>query len=290
MFYIGFYKGAPSDYIIKFKNGKASKKGKGISFFYSTRKTSIIKIPAQTLDSFFVFNEKSKSYQHVAIQGEVRFRIIDFDKISTLLDYSIFPETGVYNTNDFEKLSQHIVNSAQLAAKQSIKDMELEQVLASSTEISDFILDKLKKDNSIKDMGVEIIGIFITSISPTPETSKALEADYREMLLKKADQAIYSRRAAAVEQERKIKENEMNSQIEIERKKKELVDLEGNNTVKSAEYDTKALQMELDIYKNLGPKVLLAMGIKSLGENVSAIENLNITPELLTEILNLKGK
>jgi hypothetical protein len=290
MFFIGFYKGSPSDYIIKFKKGKPARKGRGISFFFSKRKSTIISIPAKTLDALFIFDEVTKSYQPITMQGQLTFQIVDFEKISKLLDFSINLKTKAYNTNDYDKLLERIVNSAQMAAKDAIKEMELEQALAGSTEIAAHIMKKMKNDPLMEAVGIEIIGVVVTAIKTSPETSKALEAEYREMLLKKSDQAIYARRAAAVEQERVIKENEMNSQIEIERKKKELVDLEGNNTVKSAEYNAKALDMEFSVYKNMGSDVLLALGFKGIGEKVTHINNLNLTPELLTEILNLKGK
>jgi len=44
----------------------------------------------------------------------------------------------------------------------------------------------------------------------------------REELLRRADEAIYSRRNAAVEQERAIKENELNTEIAVENKKRQI--------------------------------------------------------------------
>jgi hypothetical protein len=52
--------------------------------------------------------------------------------------------------------------------------------------------------------------------------SRALEASARETLLKEADEAIYVRRNFAVEQERKIKENELQTQIAIEEKNRKI--------------------------------------------------------------------
>jgi regulator of protease activity HflC (stomatin/prohibitin superfamily) len=290
MFYISFYKGSPSDYVIKFKNGKSSKNGRGISFLYSRRKTNIISIPAKTIDAYFAFNEMTKTYQPVTIQGQLTYRITDFDKISKLLDFTINPKTKVYNTNDNEKLTQRIVNAVQMSTKDAIKDLSLEETLSSSALIASKALLSIKDDASIQEAGVEVAGIHISSIKPKPETSNALEADYRETLLKKADEAIYSRRAAAVEQEKFIKENEINSQIEMEKKKKELVNLEGENLVKEAEYTSKAKELEVKSLKELGPSLLLALGFKQMGEKVTNISNLNITPELLTEILDLKRR
>ena len=60
------------------------------------------------------------------------------------------------------------------------------------------------------------------AIKPTPETARALEAQTRENLFGEADEAVYSRRNAAVEQERAIKENELNTEIAVENKKRQI--------------------------------------------------------------------
>ena len=104
----------------------------------------------------------------------------------------------------------------------------------------------------------------------------------------KADKAIYERRAAAVEQESKIKENELNSQIALEKKRKELIALEGENIIKEAEFKAKANETELAIYKKLPSSTLLALAMKELGENADKIDNLTITPDILAAILKEK--
>src|SRR5204863_3509039 len=71
-------------------------------------------------------------------------------------------------------------------------------------------------------LGIEMLGLAIIAIKPTPETARALEAETREKLLREADEAIYSRRNSAVEQERGIKENELNTEIAVENKKRQI--------------------------------------------------------------------
>ena len=74
----------------------------------------------------------------------------------------------------------------------------------------------------MSEWGVEVLDFAILSIRPTPEISKALEAESRESLFRQSDEAIYSRRNAAVEQERLIKENELNTEIAVEEKKRQI--------------------------------------------------------------------
>src|SRR5258705_210775 len=69
---------------------------------------------------------------------------------------------------------------------------------------------------------LEVLGLSILAIKPTPETARALEAETREQLFREADEAVYARRNSAVEQERAIKENELNTEIAVENKKRQI--------------------------------------------------------------------
>ena len=75
---------------------------------------------------------------------------------------------------------------------------------------------------ALQALGVELLGFSVLAIKPVPETSKALEAEARERLLRDADDAIYNRRNNAVEQERKIRENELNTEVAVETKQREI--------------------------------------------------------------------
>ena len=50
----------------------------------------------------------------------------------------------------------------------------------------------------------------VLAVQPNKDTSRALEAETREKILKMSDDAIYERRNASIEQERGVKENEYN--------------------------------------------------------------------------------
>jgi len=58
--------------------------------------------------------------------------------------------------------------------------------------------------------------------TPSTETARALEAEAREAILQEADDAIYSRRKSAVEQERVIKEAELQTQLSLQQKEQEI--------------------------------------------------------------------
>ncbi len=289
MYNIGFFKGQPTDHIIKYVNGNIKREGQGLSFFYWKPTTTIAVIPVVTIDANFIFNEITQTFQEVTVQGQLTYRVHDAKKISSFLNFFISPATKQYLSDPLDKLARRIVNAVQMAVREEVQRCSLEDSLRKSETLAKTVFSKIKEDAMLKSIGIECLSIYFTNIKPTPELARALEAEYREAIQKKADEAIYSRRAAAVEQEKKIKENELDSAITIEKNRKELVELEGDNIIREAEYKTKALNMELELYKDSDPKILLAIGLKSLGEKADKIGNLNITPDLLSTILNAKS-
>jgi hypothetical protein len=149
-------------------------------------------------------------------------------------------------------------------------------------------------------LGAELLNVYFVAAKPTPEVAKALEADYRETLLRKADMAISARRAAAVEEERKIKENELNTEIALEEQRRKLIDLQGENGLREAEtrgkaleeaarYQARAKQLELDVYGAIDSRKVLALAMNDLGQNAARIGNLTITSEVLAALLNGQG-
>ena len=116
-------------------------------------------------------------------------------------------------------------------------------------------------------LGVELLGVFFLSARPTPEVAKALEAEYREALLRQADEAIYARRGAAVDEERKIKTKELESDKALEQQREALIALQGANALKEAEnrgmalekeaqYRARGTELELAVLSDLDPRLL----------------------------------
>ncbi|NHI92030.1 MAG: hypothetical protein EAX96_05965 [Candidatus Lokiarchaeota archaeon] len=285
---VGYFKGEPSQFIVKYTSGKIKKIGRGISFFYLKYHTNIVVITAVTQDSHFIFNEITGNYQEITLQGHFTYQIKDPKKMASILDYSIDLVTKAYKTDDPEKLELRIKNIVQMHTKAEVLKLDLEDAIKISEELARNVLEKAKDEPLLKEMGVELLNLTFNSIRPTPEMSKALEAEYRENLQKKADQAIYARRAAAVEQERKIKENQLATEITLEEKKQNLIALQGENELKEAEFKSKATELELQPYLKLDSKQLLALALKDLARNANRIGNLTITSEILSQLLNQK--
>ncbi len=208
-------------YVLHFKNGKTVKEGRGLSFFYFAPNSSIVAIPLGSNDLPFIFNENTNDYQTVKIQGQISYKITDPKALSDTLDFTV-NEAGVYKKNDIEKLNQRIINLAQTATSSFIHELSLKDAIRSAKQIEGNILKGLMNSEAIKTMGIEILGANILAVQTTPEMARALETETREKLQQQADEAIYERRNFAVEQERKIKESELNTEIAVEEKQKQI--------------------------------------------------------------------
>lgn len=244
-----FIKFQPSEYVLKYKNGKIVKEGAGISFYYYVATTSIVVVPIGSIDEPFMFEGLTVDYQTVTIQGQVTYRIIDQKKACNLLNYTLDIKGKGYVSDDPKKLTQRVLNIVKVSTKKHLESLQLREAIKSTENIAQAVISEIKEIEEINLLGIEILGLSILNIQPNKETSRALEAQARERILKMADEAVYERRNASIEQERKVKENELNTEIAIENKKRQIreTQLESEKVVKQKENELKDENMNFEI-------------------------------------------
>jgi hypothetical protein len=318
MFAIRFMKAAPTTYVLHFKNGRLRREGPGLSFFYYALTTPIVTVPLASTDAPFAFQETTADFQSVAIQGQLTYRVADPKRLASLLDLSITPQ-GVYRSDDFRRLTERLVQTTQTLMCAETQKQTLREALTSSGTLSISLLTALKASASVAQLGVEILNLSLLAIRPTPEMAKALEAEAREALQRRSDEAIYARRNNAVEQERLIKESELNTEIAVEEKQRQiretqmtaeiaieqqraaLTDQRVANERKDADSRAYALEATLKpvrdmdwktlmmVFQNGGdPKMMIALAFQEMATNAQKIGELNISPDLLNSLIAAK--
>jgi len=316
VFGIRYLKTAPTTYVMEFAAGKVVREGPGLSFFYFAPRTVIVQVPLSSVDVPFVFNEVTADFQDVTIQGQLTYRVTDPKRLSQILDHTVQPN-GRYVSDDPKKLDDRLVSFTQVLASAITHRLKLREVLGAHEAIVNEVLAGLKGSPSVGMLGVEILGLAVQSIKPSPETGKALEADAREALLRQSDEAVYARRNAAVAQERLIKESELNTELAVEEKRRQireskmaadiaieqqrasLLDQQVENDRKDADAKAYGLNAMLTPIRGvdwrtltalsagkLDPKLSIAMAFRDLAENASKIGTLNITPDLLSALVD----
>lgn len=245
MFGIKHIKFDSMTFVLHFKNGNIKKEGRGLSFFYFAPNSSIVAIPMGSNDLPFVFNESTNDYQTVTIQGQISYKINNPKTLADVLDFTV-QDNGQYKKNDIEKLNQRIINEAQTATSAYIHGIKLKEAIRSAKAIEENITEGLKSSTAIGMLGIEILGANILAIQATPEMARALETETREKLQQEADLAVYERRNFAVEQERIIKESELNTEIAVEEKQKQIAEKKMESDVQKTENQRKLREMQLE--------------------------------------------
>jgi hypothetical protein len=222
MFGIKFIKAQPTVYLLQYKRGAVAREGAGLAFFYYAPTTSLVAIPVASADAPFIFEESTADFQAVTVQGQITYRVADPRKLGGLMNFTLDARGQNYVSEDPQKLPQRVINVVNVLARAELQSLKMREAIRASDAIVKKVRAALAGSGEIAQLGLEILGLSILAIKPTPETARALEAETREQLLKEADEAIYSRRNSAVEQERAIKENELNTEIAVENKKRQI--------------------------------------------------------------------
>lgn len=244
MFGIRFIKFDAMTHVIHYKKGRVKREGRGLAFYYYEPSSSIAAVPLGSNDVPFIFNETTLDYQTVSIQGQISYRVSDAKKISEILDFTVDAD-GLYKKDESEKLTQRIINEAQTATSSLIHSLSLKDALRSAKSFEEKIAEGLKSAGAVNALGLDILSVNVLAVKATPEMERALETETREGIQQGADQAIYARRNFAVEQERKIKESELNTEIAVEEKKKQIVEKKAETEILTAENNQKLREMKI---------------------------------------------
>ena len=337
MFGFRFIKVPPTTWLLQYKDGRLVREGAGLAFFYYAPTTSLVAIPMESSDAAFIFEETTADFQTVTIQGQVTYRVADPKRLAAVMNFTLDDSGRRYASEDPLKLPQRVINVVKVLAQTELQRLPLRQAIRSSEKIVTDVRAGLLASGEIAQLGLEILGLSILAVKPTPETARALEATAREQLLREADEAIYARRNSAVEQERNIKENELNTDIAVENKRRQIreaqmdaeravqekrhqleqSDMQANTTLEQqrkelvglaaenarAEADTRAYGLAttmqalgkvdprvLQALASVGmkPEQLIASAFQEMGERADKIGELNISPELLGQLLPRK--
>jgi len=240
----------PTEYVMKVKKGVTVAKGKGLSFLYNTRTTSLVVVPATAMEASFAFDDiMTSDYQRVCVQGEISFAIKNYELAAKMIDFSYRDKGSGYNAVLLEaknRMNRRAVNLVRVYVTRFVNTWDVRNAIKNQNTLAAELLEALKGDETLSGFGMEILAISILGILPQPDTRKALEAATREEILKQQDDALYKRRNAAIEQERAIKENELNTEIRVAEKEKEKREREMETRQMLAEREAQLQQAQIE--------------------------------------------
>jgi regulator of protease activity HflC (stomatin/prohibitin superfamily) len=310
----------PSSVVMRFARGRPVESGAGLSFWFLPMSTAVVEIPVDDRELSLLFHGRSADFQDVTAQGVLTYRVVSPETLARRVDFGIDLVTGRHREQPLDKIALAVTELARQLAGSTIARTPVRLLLAEGPErIRARIEEGLAADETLAQMGLELVSVRIGSVEPSPDVEKALEAPARERIQQEADEAAFARRAMAVEKERAIQENELQNRIELARREEQLIAQRGQNgrreateTAEAARIDaaataervriggqasadslrmTEGTRVELErtrmeIYRDLPPPVLLGLAARELAGKLERIEHLNITPDLVGPLLS----
>ena len=308
-----------TSYVRHTAKGKVRHAGAGQAFWFRPREAAISEVPLDDREQALLFHARTADFQDVTIQATVNYRVVDPELATTRIDFGIAPTHGRWNATPLEALGGLLTELAQQPALELVATMTMAEALAHGLgPVRDGVAAALAGDARLAERGLAVTDIRVVAIRAEADLERALQTHTREQVQQEADRATFERRALAVESERAIAENELQNQIELARREEELVGQLGQNDRKRAEEKAAAdriateataqhRRLQADVtadttrlvgaaeadaeaaklaaYAELEQATLLGLAVKELAANLPNIQNLTVTPELLTPLL-----
>ncbi len=317
--FVRHLRGAPTVHLRHQRRGRLVHEGVGLAFWFRPLSAVLSEIPVDDRELPLLFHARTSDFQDVTVQATVTYRIIDPARAASRLDFSIDPDRGRWRSAPLEQLGSLVAELAQQPALELLAATTLPEALAAGVAgIRDRIHSALAADSRLRELGVATLAVRVVALRPEPDVEKALQTPTRELVQQEADRATYERRALAVERERAIGENELQSQIELAVREEQLVAQRGQNQRRQAEESAAAERIaaqgeadrqrlvsagqadatrvigeaeavaetaRLAAYDGVDPRILLALAARELAEDLPEIGTLNLSPDLLTAAL-----
>lgn len=304
-----------SAHVVRYRGGRAIRSGRGLAFWFRPLDTAIAEVPLDDQELSFLFHGRSTDLQEVVAQGIVTYRVADPDLLATRIDFGIDLATGLHTRTPLDQIAGRLTGLAQQHAWAVMASTSLRDLVADGVgRLRDRIGTGLGADEGLAAMGLEIVSVRVSAVQPSAEVEKALAAPTRERISAEADEAAFARRAAAVDKERAIAENELANRIELARREAVLVEQEGANerakaaegaaaaritaegsartrrigaeaqaaAIRLVERERNAAERDrIAVYRDLAPAILMGLAARDLAGKIERIEHVNVTPDLI---------
>lgn len=321
--FVRHLRGTATVHVEHVHNGHLRHAGTGLSFWFRPLSAVLSEVPVADRELPLLFHARTSDFQDVTVQATVTYRITEPAVASTRIDFSVDPETGAWLATPLDQVAGLLTEIVQQHSLALLAAMTLTDALVTGVEeVRRTVGAAVTGDARLGETGISVVGLRVVAIRPEPEVEKALRTPAREQVQQEADRATYERRAVAVERERAISENELQSRIELARREEQLVTQRGTNARREAEEEAVAGQIGAEAHaqrattlaegeasatrtrgeaqaatetallaarRDLPEQVLWTEALRELSGRLPDIDSLVITPDLLAPLLARLG-
>ncbi|MBB5787463.1 SPFH domain-containing protein [Jiangella mangrovi] len=234
----------PTEHVIHQRGDRVVHSGTGCSFWFRPLTAALSEVPVDDRELPVLFHGRTGDFQKVAVQATVTYRFADPALVAGRVDFAIDSRTGRWRAAPLDQVAHLLTETAQQHAADLLVTIPMADALGRGiAAIRDRLRTGLVGDERLRDTGVVVLDVRVVSVRPDPDIEKALQTPARELIQEEADRATYERRAHAVERERTISENELQSKIELAAREENLVAQHGANERRRAAEEAAAARI-----------------------------------------------
>lgn len=316
-------RGNPTAHVSQLRDGTVVREGVGLSFWFRPLNAVLSEVPVDDRELPLLVHARTADFQDLAVQATLTYRLSDPALAARRIDFSLDPDRGTWRAAPLDQVAGLLTDTAQQHALATLAGLDVTTALTRGVApVRDALAAGLASDARLAETGLSIVGVRVVALRPEPDVEKALQTPTRERVQQDADRATYERRALAVERERAIGQNELQTQIDLATRQEQLVAQKGANQRRQAQEaaaaqaitseaeagrtrtlaaahadatrltgaaDAEAEAAKLAANAATPEGVLLALALRDLAANLPAIENLVLTPDLLAPVLAKLG-
>lgn len=226
-----------SQFLAVYRDGRPVESGRGLAVWFSPySSTSLVEVPADERDHELQISATTRDFQTVSVQGTATWRAALPMTLADRVDFSIDLASGAHRADPIAQVEGLIDGLVTIAVERFVSARTVGEVLSAGVgPLLASLETEVAGSRRLSDIGVELAGVRLTSLTPSPDLVRALRQPTVERLQQAADEATFARRAAAVEKEAAIAENETKARIKLEEERALLIARERDNEVARAE-------------------------------------------------------
>jgi len=237
----------PNQYILHYRKGNLTRSGAGLTYWFLSLSAAVAQVPVEDIETTFVLKERSADFQEITLQATLTYRVVDPEKVAQRINFTLSLENGVWVEQPLRQLENLWAHWCRHPARVCLIGMPVTKIVRTGADEAREALERALRSNAeIEGMGLSLVSVQVDRVAPTAEVEKALQTPTREAIQQKADEATFQRRAMAVEKERAIKENELETEIELARRQEELITQEGENRMLSARQEAERQKFDVE--------------------------------------------
>lgn len=234
--FVSHFRGGPTEYVVHLRKGKVAHAGTGQSFWFRGLSAVLSEVPVDDRELPLMFHARTADFQDISVQASATYRFAEPDKAVRRLDFSLDPARGAWRTSPLEQVATLLTELAQQHALSLLAGLDLAAALEDGpVAVRSRVAEGLTGDSRLAETGIAVVDVRVVAVRPEAEVERALRTPARERIQQEADRAGFERRALAVERERAIAENELQSKIELAVREEQLLAQEGANERRRAQ-------------------------------------------------------